>query len=110
MFAKWVDLYRGYDERRYEELCSLLVRYDVPHRKQVARPDSKVAAMYGSAGTLPGTPNTRAGYINLSSFWAEKELERTEKAEKLFILRIKVKDLSRVIAYQSEQEGRESSG
>ena len=105
MFAKWVDLYRGYDERRYEELCALLIRYDVPHRKQVARPDSKVAAMYGSAGTLPGTPNTRAGYINLSSFCAEKELERTEKAQKLYILRIKAKDLVRVRGYQAELEG-----
>ena len=109
-FTKWVDLYRGYDEHRYQELCSMLVRWDVPHRKQTARPDSKVAAMYGSAGSLPGTPNTRSGDINPSSFWAEAELERTEKAPKLYILRIKEKDVVRVRGYEAELNAAEESG
>ncbi len=96
LFAKWVDLYRGYDEQRYTELCALLTRWDIRRRTQVARPGSKVAAMYGAAGAYPGTPNTRQGYINQSSFWADRELERTEQAGKLYIIRIRQKDSARV--------------
>ena len=85
MFAKWVDLYRGYDEDRYEELCALLIRYDVPHRKQVARPDSKIAAL--------STVASRFGSYNL-----EKELTRTEQAPKLYVLRVKERDLRKLRA------------
>jgi len=103
MLSKWIDLYRGYDEQRYTELCALLIRYDIKRRTQVARPDSKVAAMYGASGAYPGTPdNTRQGYINQSSFWAQEELERTEKADKLYIIRVRTKDHARVQALIKE--------
>ncbi len=83
MFTKWIDLYRGNDRRGYEELCSLLVRYDVPHRKQVAQPDSKIAVL--------STVASRYGSYNL-----EKELTRTEQSQKLYVLRVKKQDLQKL--------------
>ncbi len=98
MFSNYVELYRGNDEHHYEELCALLLQAKIKNRTQIARPDSKVAAMYGSAGAYPGTPNTRYGYMNQSSFFAEKELERTETADKLYTIHVREKDFPRAAA------------
>ena len=98
MISNYIELYRGYDAHHYEELCALLSQAKIKNKSQAARPDSKVAAMYGSAGAYPGTPNTKYGYLNQSSFFAEKELERTEASDKLYIIRVREKDFPRAAA------------
>ena len=105
LFSEYMELYRGNDEHRFEELCALLAGEHIKTKTQAARPDSKVAAMYGAAGSYPGTPNTRQGYINQSSFWAEKELERTEEADKLYIIRIRTKDYAKVLDLIRKSDG-----
>ena len=86
MFSKWVDFYRGYDEALWEELNSLLIRYDIPHRKQKATVGGKSAAIFGAGGNYPGQINSRIGYANPAAFTAGKELEKEEKGDKLYIL------------------------
>ncbi len=105
LFYEYMELYRGYDEHRFDELCALLAGENIKCKTQAARPDSKVAAMYGASGAYPGTPNTRQGYINQSSFWAEKELERTEEADKLYIIRIRTKDYAKVLDLIRKSDG-----
>ena len=105
LFYEYMELYRGYDKHRFDELCALLAGENIKCKTQAARPDSKVAAMYGAAGAYPGTPNTRQGYINQSSFWAEKELERTEEADKLYIIRIRTKDYAKVLDLIRKSDG-----
>ena len=95
MFSKWIDLYRGYDEQRYTELCALLIRYDIKRRTQVARPDSRAAAAQLGSGNMPGTPNGRVGFGIYSADTA-KDVDRTEAMDKLYVIRIRARDSARV--------------
>ena len=89
MFSKWIDLYRGYDEQRYTELCALLTRYDIKRRAQIARPDSRLAIMaaWGS---------------RFGSFWFEKEAKRDETSQKLYLIRVRSRDEARTRALIQE--------
>ncbi len=89
---KWIEIYRGYDEHHFSELCALLNQEGIKNKTQITQPDSRMAAM--------ATVGSRYG-----SFWIEKEADRAEQSEKLYLIRVPEEDFPIVHELEKELSG-----